>query len=87
METMDTVLEWWRAREATEVTGKFSSSAGYTGTVTVGEFPMQRLTLEFGDTITSFSCEACGKSTIYGNRVVIEAQLAPKTVATFTAIP
>ena len=77
--------EFWRARDAVQLTVNYSPVSGYKGTMATGPLGMPHFSLEFGDNLVSFTCSGGGKPTIVGNRVVLADALAPNTVYTFTA--
>ena len=79
------VSDFWRAREGVAFDATYDTAAGYRGTLTAGDVPVSNLTLEFGDTVTTFACDACGAYTIAGRRVVLRGPIAARTRSTFTA--
>ncbi len=79
------VAEFWRAREGVALDVSYDTAAGYRGSLTVGAYPVSNLTLEFGDTVTAFSCDACGAYTITGRRVALRGPIAARVRSTFTA--
>ncbi|MGK5087484.1 polysaccharide deacetylase family protein [Bdellovibrionota bacterium FG-2] len=85
IETMERIADFWRARESTDLSVGYESRTGYSGTLTIGDLPIQNLTLEFGESIENFVCEKCGTFRIAGNRVVLESLLPAKTSLRFTA--
>jgi hypothetical protein len=83
--SMEEAGDFWRARLGVELDARYDSAAGYTGTLTMGATTAPGMTLEFGDAVASFTCEACGPFSVRGKRVVIRDALAPRTKATFVA--
>jgi peptidoglycan/xylan/chitin deacetylase (PgdA/CDA1 family) len=77
--------DFWRARLDAAIEATYDSQAGYSGTLTIGSSTAPGLTLEFGDVINDFSCDACGEFRVRGKRVVIVNALTPGTKAAFTA--
>ena len=82
--TVDEVAKFWRAREHSDLDVAYADGV-YTGTLQLGAFPAQDLTLEFGEPITSFDCPSCGSVQIVERRVVLRAELTSNTAYAFTA--
>lgn len=82
--TVDDLLDYWRAREDTDVDVHFDGS-GYRGEIRVGRHPMKDLTLEFGDVIATFECEGCGVVTRAGKRMSLPGTLAANASYVFYA--
>ena len=81
----EVLADFWRGREGTAVDADFDSSRGYRGTVAVGALPVTGLTLEFGDNVTTFTCDTCGAYRIAGRRVVLTDTLPAGRRSAFTA--
>jgi hypothetical protein len=84
--SMDTVAEFWRAREGVTVDAYFHSASGYRVTLRTGKHAVKGLTLAMGDRIGEVKCEACGPVAIKGQRLVFK-ELAAGAVFEITAIP
>jgi hypothetical protein len=82
---LEEIGDFWRARLDVAVEAIYDSPSGYSGTVTAGATSAPGLTLEFGDVIDDFSCDACGEFRVRGKRVVIVNALPAGTKAAFTA--
>jgi hypothetical protein len=82
--TVDELALFWRAREHSKLDVAYAGGV-YSGTLQTGPYGVQGLTIEFGDPVTGFDCASCGGARIVGNRVVLDAQLLPDTVYSFTA--
>ena len=67
-DTLADVGEFWRAREETALDASYAGGR-YDGTIATGAHQIQGLTLEFGDTIASFDCPACGAVQLSGKRI------------------
>jgi peptidoglycan/xylan/chitin deacetylase (PgdA/CDA1 family) len=85
VDTLDHFGSFWRARSLVRIDGDFDSRTGYRGTLTTGALPVSDFTIEFGDAIGAFSCEACGRTETKNNRVVIHSTLPASTTVKFTA--
>lgn len=77
--------DFWRARLGMSLEAVYDDASGYTGSVSIGTTTAAGLTLEFGDRITKFTCDACGATKIVGKRVVLLNTPAPGTKASFVA--
>ena len=77
--------EFWRARDAVRLAVNYDPVYGYSGTITTGPLGAPHFSMEFGDSLASFSCNGGGTPTIVGNRVVLPTALAPNMVYTFAA--
>ena len=82
--TVEDLATFWRAREDTQLDATYQNGV-YRGSLKVGRYPMQNLTLELGDAITRFTCESCGTWRIEGRRVQLTDALAPESTHEFTA--
>jgi Polysaccharide deacetylase len=82
---LEEVGDFWRARLDSSVEATYDSKAGYSGTLTIGALTAPGLTLEFGDVIYDFTCDACGEFRVHGKRVVLVNAVAPGTKAAFLA--
>ncbi len=83
--TVEEAGDFWRARLATGVDARYEEGVGYTGTITSGAKTTPGLTLELGDRIKSFTCDACGEVRTSGTRVTLVRALAPGSTAHFKA--
>jgi hypothetical protein len=83
-DTVADLAAFWRAREETSVDASYGRG-GYDGTVTTGPHAARGLTLEFGDLITRFDCDACGPTAVNGKRVTILGTIAAGTSLQFHA--
>jgi|GEM_PF-915325 len=83
-DTLAEVGDFWRAREETAVDASYASGR-YQGTISTGAHQIQGLTLEFGDTIASFDCQACGAVQLAGKRVTMAGAVAAGAKLSFSA--
>lgn len=81
---LEDVGDFWRARLEATLDAHYDA-AGYAGTLTLGAHTAPGLTLEFGDTIGSFSCPSCGPVGVHGKRVVIRDPPQPRAKLAFIA--
>jgi hypothetical protein len=81
---VDALARFWQAREEVDVDARYSSGR-YEGTLATGEHPVQGLTLEFGDALTSFECASCGDLEVAGKRVLLRATLPARSAFSFDA--
>lgn len=84
--SLDDMATFWRARRGTRIDARYTPG-GYTGTVETGAYPIADLTLEFGDQIADFSCDGCGDTAVFGNRVVLAGPLPAGATFAFSAVP
>ena len=83
--TMGEIGTFWRGREATDLVASYDATSGYSGTLSVGGFSVENLTLEFGDVVKAFTCATCGSTEIHGRRVTILGALGAQTKHAFVA--
>ena len=84
---IDRLGDFWRARDETKLTVTWNPPSGYTGTLQVGAHDAPHYTLEFGDTIGTFSCPGCGPTQVSGHRVQFMQALPAGGRYGFTATP
>ncbi len=76
--------DFWRGRDAVTVQASYVPTTGYTGTLVTGTVAAPGFTLEFGDTVKTFSCPGGGTFTMKDNRVTF-AELPAGTTLSFQA--
>jgi hypothetical protein len=82
---MEEYGDFWHARLDAQLEATYDAATGYTGTLVIGETTAPALTIEFGDTVTHFSCPACGDTHVRGKRVTIVKALPSGTKLDFVA--
>jgi peptidoglycan/xylan/chitin deacetylase (PgdA/CDA1 family) len=82
---IDEMGDFWRARSDAGLDARYDPATGYTGTLTIGDVTAAGLTLEFGDAISAFACDACGTVAVHGKRVVLVDAPRAHVVAHFQA--
>jgi len=85
IESLDRVADFWRARDKTTLEATYDELTGYTGTITVGAYPIANLTLEFGDMLARFTCARCNDFEVVGKRVIIRSTLKADSKFEFAA--
>jgi hypothetical protein len=82
--TFDTLGAFWRGRDAVQLQAMYKPAVGYSGTLATGAVAAPGFTLEFGDTVKTFSCPGAGPFTISKNHVTFQ-QLPAGTTLSFLA--
>jgi hypothetical protein len=82
--TFDTLGAFWRGRDAVQLQAMYKPAVGYSGTLATGAVAAPGFTLEFGDTVKTFSCPGAGPFTINKNHVTFQ-QLPAGTTLSFLA--
>lgn len=81
--TAEDLVTFWRAREDTQLDATYEDGV-YRGSLQVGRYPVQNLTLELGDQIGRFECPSCGATHIEGRRVQLLDMLGAQSTHAFT---
>lgn len=82
---MEDIGDFWRARLEANLDASYDDATGYRGTLTIGKTTAPGLTLEFGDSITRFTCASCGRTEVHGKRVVLTEALPVGARTSFVA--